>query len=385
MTIQATRKLLVTALVDPSGNPRPRRIIELLKKKGCHVEVASFSLERPMDIDVHYEIRRPSLLMVHKIVRKFVGFLGLLFGSEKFLSILSNLRWGFAGLARTLKGSHYDWIIVEDIYFLPLAFQIKGNARIMMDAREFYPEELGHSAFWRLTEKPMRVGICSKYFKRCDAVLTVSDGLAQRYQEDFGVAPVILRSTPNFHDLTPSPMNDGRIRLVHHGVANRDRRLESMIELMRMLDKRFELDIYLTGATDYIEELRVKALENSKIRFLDPVPFHEIVPMLNRYDMGLCYLEPNTFNLTRCLPNKFFEFIQGRLAVVVGPSPDMSPIVKQYNCGVISKTFSVIDLADKLNQLSEHDVIEMKLGANVAASDLCYEKESLPVLAILGL
>ena len=377
--------ILIIGLIDPSGNPRPKRIIELLKAKGCHVEVASFALERPMNIDAHYEIRHPSLSMIDKVSRKLVGLLGLLSGNEIVQSWLSNLRWGLSSLGKNLRKNTYDWIIVEDIYLLPFAFEIKGRAKIMMDAREFYPEELGHSLFWNVTEKPMRVSICSKYLKKCDAVMTVSEGLAQRYEEDFGVRPIILRSTPNYRDLAMSPMQDGRIRMVHHGVANRDRRLESMIELIYKLDDRFYLDVYLTGTTAYIEQLRDSARDHARINFLKPVPFEEIIPTLNRYDMGLCYLEPNTFNLTRCLPNKFFEFIQGRLAVIIGPSPDMMPIINHYKCGVISEAFSVDSLAQRLNALSAEEIAAMKLASNDAAKDLCYEKESVRVLNIIGL
>ena len=39
---------------------------------------------------------------------------------------------------------------------------------------------------------------------------------------------------------------------------------------------------------------------------MDPVPFDEIIPMLNKYDLGFYYLEPKGFNVTYNLPNKFF-------------------------------------------------------------------------------
>lgn len=173
--------------------------------------------------------------------------------------------------------------------------------------------------------------------------------------------------------------------MVHHGLANRDRRLESLIEIMNRLDLRFELDFYLTGEAAYIEELRALATKNSKIKFLKPVPLEEIVQTINRYDMGLCYLEPNTFNLARCLPNKFFEFIQGRVAVIAGPSPDMAPIIRQYGCGVVSDEFTVDSLARCLNALDVQDIDRMKQATNKAAHELCYEKESARVLSLLDI
>jgi glycosyltransferase involved in cell wall biosynthesis len=383
MTTLNPTKILVLALVDPSGNPRPRRIIEALKAKGHHVAVTSFAPERPINIDEHYEIRRPSIAFADKIFRKLVGFLALLSGNEKIRSYLNDLRWGLSDVKKLLSKKNLNWIVVEDIHLLPFAFQIKGTAKIMMDAREFYPEELGHNLFWSITEKPMRVSICAKYLKQCDAVLTVSEGLAERYKNDYEINPTILRSTPTFHNLIPSQMQENRIRMVHHGLANRDRRLESMIEVMSKLDSRFELDIYLTGEAAYVESLRTRAKGNKKINILNPVPFEEIIPTLNRYDIGFCYLEPSTFNLARCLPNKFFEFIQGRLAVIVGPSPDMAPIIKNYGCGVVSDEFTIDSVARCLNALSAEDVMRMKQASNEAAKDLCYEKESANVLKLL--
>lgn len=376
-------RALVMGLVDPSGNPRPRRIIEFLKEKGYAVDVASFEIERPLNIDAHYVIRRPSLSFFDKVIRKLVGIAGLLSGHEAICSYLSDLRWGLSNLRKQLSQNQYDWIIVEDIYLLPFAFKIKGNARILMDAREYYPEELGHNIFWNITEKPMRINICKRYLHLCDAIMTVSKGVAERYESDFGVKPFLLRSTPIFHDLQPNPLDGKRIRMVHHGVANRDRRLEKMIEIMKMLDDRFELDIYLTGETAYIEELRDIARHHPKINFLKPVPYLEIISTLNMYDLGLCYLEPSTFNLQRCLPNKFFEFIQGRLAVVIGPSPDMAEIVSEYGLGIISDDFSPMSLATLLNKIDTDDIIRMKQASNTAANHLCYEQEKKKLLEVL--
>jgi len=374
--IDSQPKALVMVQADPSGNPRPRRIIELLKGNGFKVEVASFALAKPMNIDAHYEIKRPALQLHQKILRKLTGMAGLLIPVESFQTLLSDLRWGLKALGEKLLRQTYDLIVVEDIYLLPFAFRVKGNAKVIMDAREFYPEELGHSLFWSFTERPMRVRICRKYLKQCDAVMTVSEGLAQRYEKDFGIKPFLLRSMPRYQSFSPSPVQDGRVRMVHHGVANRDRRLENMIDIMNLLDSRFELDIYLTGDASYIEDLRQLASSNPKVRILDPVPFDQIVSMLNGYDMGFCYLPPTTFNLEYSLPNKFFEFIQGRLAVLIGPSPNMVPLVRDYHCGFITPSFDTKETAGFLNGLTVPAIAAAKNASHEAARILCYENES---------
>ena len=63
---------------------------------------------------------------------------------------------------------------------------------------------------------------------------------------------------------------------------------------------------------------------------------HELPRMANDYDVGLYLLPPTNFNQRYALPNKFFEFIQGRLAIAIGPSPEMAKLVERSNAdGVI--------------------------------------------------
>ena len=50
-------------------------------------------------------------------------------------------------------------------------------------------------------------------------------------------------------------------------------------------------------------------------------------------------LFPVNFNHIHAFPNKFFEFIQARLALVIGYSLEMIEIVKKYQIGVIAKSF----------------------------------------------
>ena len=70
--------------------------------------------------------------------------------------------------------------------------------------------------------------------------------------------------------------------------------------------------------------------------------------------------EPVTFNLKHCMPNKLFEFIQGRLAVAIGPSPDMAKFLIDNEIGIIAESFEPEALAEKLNKLTAESITEMK-------------------------
>jgi len=162
---------------------------------------------------------------------------------------------------------------------------------------------------------------------------------------------------------------------VHHGVANRNRKLENMIHLVKLLDLRFSLDLYLQGDQVYISELEGLITQSSRVAIKKPVPFNDIIPMLRNYDLGLFYVEPTTFNLAHCLPNKLFEFIQARLMVAIGPSPEMSRIVREFDCGVISDRFELVAMAESLNKLDANRIREFKNNSDKAARQLNWGEE----------
>ena len=89
---------------------------------------------------------------------------------------------------------------------------------------------------------------------------------------------------------------------------------------------------------------------------------------MNSYDIGLYILPPTNINNKYPLPNKLFEFIQSRLAVAIGPSPEMARIVKKYNLGVVSEEFTSQSLAKTIKSLEIKDLITYKKYTNIAAS-----------------
>ena len=67
------------------------------------------------------------------------------------------------------------------------------------------------------------------------------------------------------------------------------------------------------------------------------------------------------------LPNKFFEFIQARLAIAIVPSPEMARLTREFDCGVVAEDFSSLSLARALTGLTAQGIDWMKRGADRAA------------------
>jgi hypothetical protein len=219
---------------------------------------------------------------------------------------------------------------------------------------------------------------------------TVCSGLATEYHKEFGVKPVIITNATRFYDLEATNVSE-TIRIVHHGIINKSRKIENMVALMGILGERYHLDLILMlpeyasqSTAAYFDTLKAEINNTSNVRILPPLPNEDIVPTINKYDIGLFLLEPINFNYTHALPNKLFDFIQGRLAIAIGPSPEMARIVKEYELGVISTDFAPESLAETIKSLSKNDIEVMKDNSSKHALALSEEQNNKVFMSLLS-
>ena len=192
----------------------------------------------------------------------------------------------------------------------------------------------------------------------------------------------MLPSLPAPVACAPQLVDPAHIRLVHHGLASRSRRLELMIEMMNHLPARFTLDMILIPADKrYLAKLRALCATRPRLRLLPPVPFEELISTTNAYDIGVFLVPPVSFNLRFTLPNKFFEFVQARLMVAVGPSPEMARLVREHDLGVVADDFQPASLAAVLARLSADDIARFKLQSHRAAAELNSDQTNAVVRA----
>ena len=149
-----------------------------------------------------------------------------------------------------------------------------------------------------------------------------------------------------------------KIKMVHHGMAAKNRNLNNLIEISKCLGRNYPLDLYLVGDQSEIKKLHKQANGCEWIRILPPINYDDIIPTLNQYDLGFCYFEPTTFNLRHCLPNKFFEYIQARLAIIIGPSPDMSEILNKFQCGFVCEKFTINSVVETIRGIQYEQLKE---------------------------
>lgn len=301
-------------------------------------------------------------------------YLGLL-GLRAYPLLTSFSRRDAIARARLADGD-WDLIIAHDPQTMSMALTLPSRFGVVADLHEYSPRQNEHSPAWRFLIAPYMRWLCRTKVTRASAVVTVGEGIAAEYLRQFGIrSTVVINATP-YQELKPQPVSPG-LRLVHSGVPAVQRRLEVMIDAVMATTADVTLDFYLVDDdTPYMASLRERAEGTDRIRFNQPVPYSELVSTLNGYDVGLSIFAPTTFNLAWCLPNKFFDFVQARLGVIVGPSPEMERFVNEYGLGAVLADFEAESLATFLESLDAETVAKWKTAADDHARTLSSEKQS---------
>ena len=292
------------------------------------------------------------------------------------------------GLRRGLElvgDRRFDLVVANDARALPLAHRVAGGAPVWADMHEWAAAEFSHVASWRLLIGPLMQHLCEEYLPRSAAVTTVCEPLAQRYTEEYGVPCEVVRNAGPWRDLRPTPLEEGRIRLVHSGAAIRGRNLEMLVEATLEVPG-CTLDLFLVPAADggrYLTELRRLAGTEGRVTFHDPVAPDALPATLNRFDVGAFCMPPININAEYALPNKFFDFVQARLAHAVGPAPEMARLVRENQLGVVSADFSKEAFVAALRQLDPEAVRAGKQASHDHARELSSERDRAVVRGIV--
>jgi hypothetical protein len=250
----------------------------------------------------------------------------------------------------------------------------KYGYKLVFNAHEYYPLEFDEDPNWASTWQLYYEDLYKQILPSVDLFINVCDSIREKCLEVFGVDSLVIPNASFYNNCTPTAVNSP-IQLIHHGGAIPSRKIEEMIGVAKILGPHYELSLMLMPiAPGYLDELKALAAPLPNVRFIETVPFNQIVPTLNNYDIGIYILPPTSFNNAIALPNKLYEFIQAKLAVAIGPSPEMARIVHEHQVGIVANSFQAADLAKAIQALSAENIETFKANAEAAAQKLSAEQ-----------
>lgn len=290
-----------------------------------------------------------------------------------------------AALRLLSDASEFDLVVANDARALPLAFAVSGRAAVWGDLHEWAREENTASLPWRLLVAPYMHALCRRYLKRLGALTTVNASIAELYRAEYGVPAEVVRNAIARQPLRPTPVEEDRVRLVHSGIAAPERNIEAIIDAASQLGDRFTLDLYLMGdPSGYLGSLMRRASTAPNVNVHDPVPPSALPETLNAGDLGVYLLPVKTLNHELMLPNKFFDFVQARIGVVMSPARETSALIREHELGPELRGHSIGELVDVLNSLDADDIRTFKANAHIAAEMLNSDQDNATMRTILG-
>lgn len=281
-----------------------------------------------------------------------------------------------------------DLLILEDITLLPFATEYKKinkSCKILIDLREFYPLEYDNDKNWLNGLGKLFAHLCDKYLPQVDFALSVSSSFVEKYKKNYGIKCELFYSMPPMANLAPKPTNPQDIKIIYHGFISKDRSSENLLHLARNLPPNFKLfAMVLSNIKGYLEGFVNEAKNLKALQILPPVSLESIVPFCNQFDIGLIPFAPSTFNLTHCMPNKFFEYMQSRLMILSTPLQDIKAFLSQYPFGECSSAYSVDSMLDSLKKLDSTKIDTYKLNAHKLSSQFNTTSNAKKIIEIIN-
>jgi hypothetical protein len=296
------------------------------------------------------------------------------FKRKVFLSV-NKMDFYYSRDYKKLGKMKFDLIISHHLNSMPLASELvkKNDCKWILNAHEFYPMEFGDKDFLELV-KPDYEFLCKKYLSKPDLMFNVCEPIAKKYKIDYGIDSVVINNASPYNPINPNWSSGPGIKFIHHGLALRQREIEIIIDSFNGLPSTYTLDLMLINSDDeYYEFLSdyVRFLPN--IRLIEPVKINEITTFINKYDVGICFVPANSFNNEFLSPNKLFEYIQAKLAVISGPNKLIEEIVVLNNIGLVSDSYDSSSLNSLINSLTIEKINDFKLNTIETAKVLCAE------------
>ncbi|WP_442933431.1 glycosyltransferase family 4 protein [Micromonospora sp. CPCC 205554] len=273
-----------------------------------------------------------------------------------------------------------DLIHAHDFRMLGVAARAVDRARadgrdvkLVWDAHEWLPgaRPRRDNARWL----PAHLGYVREYAGHADAVVTVSDTLADLLVRDHALpdrptvvlnAPVTAALEPTASEPTASeptasepadlPAPDLRKRcglspdtplLVYSGAMAVQRGVDTVVEALPLLPGVHLALVVADPAAAYVRKVVVRAARHGvgdRVHVLPYVPHRQLVAFLATADIGLIPLH-HWPNHEIALITKFFEYAHARLPIVVSDVRTMAETVRATGQGEVFRARDAADLA----------------------------------------
>ncbi|HKJ56440.1 MAG TPA: glycosyltransferase, partial [Nitriliruptoraceae bacterium] len=260
-----------------------------------------------------------------------------------------------------------------------LRARLRGrDTKVVYDAHEYVRGLTRHMPDFLLAAF---IGLQDEYINDADAVITVSEPLADRLQHDHDLRerPTVILNAPlvDDEDGEEEPdrsvvgirerigLPDDDILLVYSGRMHESRDVGTLVEAVGLLDKNVHLALVASGNEAYVSELVRSAQEfgySDRLHVVDYVAPDEVVDHLRSASIGVNLLI-DCVNHEVALPNKFFEYLHAGLPLLNSDVGASAALVRERQLGFTFTPEDPQSLADAASRLiDELDAHRKRVG-----------------------
>ena len=260
-----------------------------------------------------------------------------------------------------------DVVHVHDVHLLGAVHEAFAGAPgapvVLYDAHE-YVSSLAVSGARTQRAVDGWAALEREFIRQADRVVTVSPGIAERIRLDHGLSspPAVVYNAPL---LWPTPrtsrdlraeagvMSDQRL-VVYSGALSAARGLDTVVRALPLLPSVVLAVVAvpfphpMSGA---LLELAGAVGAPERLRFVPPVPSHEVPAYLSSADAAVSPIIGSSVSYDMALPNKLFEFIHAGLPVVTSDIAAMSAFVREHRLGEVFRQGDPASCADAVHRV----------------------------------
>ena len=362
------KRIILSVTNDLFSDQRVDKVCNTLTKMGFHVTLVGRCYKNSPKLPV----RNYQTLRLH-----------LFFKTGPFFYAEFNLRLFFYLLFKKV-----DILVANDLDTLLPNVLIKKLRRkkLVYDAHEYFCGILEIQHRPRVKKTWQRI---EKYcFPKTDAVITVSQSIADKYKEEYGKEVAVVRNIPVLGEgrrlkaesakaRKGEGVNDKFVVILQGNAIHKDRGGEEIVEAMPFIHNA---DLLIVGQGDMIPYMkeRVKELNlQERVTFTGRVTPEILRTYTASADLGIAFDKNVSPNHYYSLPNKLFEYIHAGVPVISSDLPERKRIIEQYEVGAVLTDLEPQTVANAINSIlgNEELLVRLKENCGVAAQELNWEEE----------
>jgi len=356
--------IIVTVSNDLVTDQRVKKMCQTLVSWGHSVHCVGVMRRKSWEVDQN----------MYKITR-----LSLLFQTGPLFYASLNVR-----MFLFLLFQKTNMIYANDLDTLPAARMVSLIRRkpIVYDTHEYFTEvpELVRRPFVQFIWKKIE----QLFFKGLKHIITVNQSIADLYEQEYGKKLKVIRNIPmKPEQIVPASREgygiskDTFILILQGNGINIDRGAEEALLMMPHLDNCL---LIIAGSGDVIPQLKKQTFElnlTSKVRFIDRLPWNELMKITAMCDLGLTLDKGNNINYLYSLPNKIFDYIHAGIPVFASDLPEIARIIRMYNVGYIHHNHNPLDMANAVKDLiqNKNQLSAYRDACKMASNQLIWENE----------